>query len=80
MSDIDRITAGEIRALGIPVPDQVPDCGNISRAGFQAALGFAMSHAKLEASGHTMTMDMSIKFDEPFEWVDVTVEVTKGPK
>lgn len=65
----DRITAGELRAMGYPILDSIPDCGNIPRS------SMTMRAAGGEAVGDKLMVDMEITFTEPFKWIVVTVRL-----
>lgn len=73
----DRITAGEIRALGIPVPLEIPDCGHISRVGFAAAMAASARGANISSVDNTLSINMSLQIDEPFQWIELTVVAEK---
>jgi hypothetical protein len=66
------VTAGELRALGAEIPDAVPDCGWVSRA----ALLYDNS-PEVTVEGSRMSIHMSATIDEPFKWINVTVDISK---
>jgi hypothetical protein len=68
-----RITAGELRAMGYAIPDNIPDCGNIPRHSMQ------MRATGGDVSGDTLTMNLEVTFTEPFTWFEATVTVDKTP-
>lgn len=70
------ITAGELRAVGVPVPDNIPDCGWVPRW----AWTFKAEPAEHQAaqSPDVISMEVSHRFSEPFRWVDVKALVEKA--
>lgn len=70
--DPDRITAGELRAMGLPVPDDIPDCGNVARASLRVTLG----PDKIEDG--VLITNFAVTFTEPFTWVAVKITIDKG--
>lgn len=64
------IDAGQLRAMGLAVPADIPDCGWIPRRAMSAEM------KSMSADGNSIMMDMAITFAEPFRWVNLTVMVT----
>lgn len=65
----DRITAGELRAMGYAIPASIPDCGNIPRN------SMTMREVGSSAAGDTMTMAVEVTFNAPFTWAEATVTI-----
>jgi hypothetical protein len=68
--DVDRIHAGELRALGATIDERIPDCAWVNRA----AMHWKVAYTKLEANG-TLNASIDVTFDEPFKWVEATVTI-----
>lgn len=69
----DRISAGELRALGVPISETVPDCATVERS----AVHF---HSKVAgATNDTLHLDVAVSFTRPFEWVTLAAMITKEP-
>jgi hypothetical protein len=68
----DRLYAGELRAMGIPIDDSVPDCAHVARE----ACIFSIGDTNIE--GDKIVMDYTITFTEPFKWVSVNVTIDAG--
>jgi hypothetical protein len=66
----DRITAGELRAMGLAVPDSIPDCGNVARS------SMVIRQTGSELKGDVLNVGMSVTFTEPFQWVTVPITIT----
>ena len=64
------ITAGELRSMGFPIPDSVPDCAWVERGSFDIVPGGTA------IDGDTITMEMSISFNQPFNWVEASFFVS----
>lgn len=60
----DRISAGQLRALGCNIPKHVPDCASVPRA----ALVFGETVCRCD--GDVLHCSLSIQINAPFEWVE----------
>lgn len=68
---VKRVTAEELRRLGFPVPDSIPDVGNV-------ATESVVVTCKGEASSDSaINLKIGLEFLEPFEWVNMTMTVPK---
>jgi hypothetical protein len=61
----DRITAGELRALGVPVPESVPDVAGVPRNSTHVEMGDA------RMKGNTLKATLKYTITAPFEWIEV---------
>jgi len=68
----DRISAGELRASGTRIPDDVPDCATVPRHAIKIDV-LSTSFT----SDHRMIVDANVTITEPFEWIDLSVTITK---
>ena len=67
------ISAGELRAIGLPMPESIPDCGWIPRT----AMEIKALESKL--NGETeLRINTEIKFTEPFRWITVSLTASKA--
>lgn len=72
----DRITAGELRAMGIPISPHVPDCGHISRSAIDLKMN---PNGKTSATDDgVLTTPLLMQITEPFQWVEATITATKA--
>ena len=70
------ITAKELRAKGIPVPESIPDCGWIPRWAAiptDVKTSFDVDDQRLDAT-------FTFRFAVPFKWIDIefTIEKQEG--
>ena len=69
----DRISAGELRSMGLDIVDSIPDCATIPRWAMKTTVG--------EVSGdpekNLLTVDFQIVFEQPFEWVTVKIDASE---
>lgn len=68
-----HITAGELRAIGVPIPARIPDCGWIARAAMHVA-----SDATVTSNGR-LNVNMQVTFSAPFRWINIQVTIPKEP-
>lgn len=68
----DRITAGELRAVGWPIPPNIPDVATIPRSALRLTVGEAM-----EKEDGGIVINMVCHLDAKFEWISVTVVIPK---
>ena len=73
----DAVTAGELRAAGIPVPVHIPDCAWTRRRGIRVTCP-EVKQAHDDKDRYTFTMEYT--FAEPFKWIDVTFTLNKDGK
>ena len=69
------VTAGELRAMGIPIPERVPDVGWIPRTAMRwtgAAPGATTEEEKAQG---ILNLSLEVRFTEPFQWIDVEFDV-----
>lgn len=75
----DRITAGELRAMGYPIPDSIPDCGHTSRAGMRTVPVRSVAAENIgQVTNGELVIDLETTFTEPFKWITLNVVVTKS--
>lgn len=73
--EVTCITAGEIRAAGIAVPGNIPDCGWVPRTSLQYETVAAPARSPKLAKG-VVAMTIRVRFSQPFRWIaiDVTID------
>lgn len=71
------ITADELRAMDIPVPANVPDCG-WTRRGAMRMKSATHAGTQDDIDAGVLRMNIEIEFTEPFRWVDFKVLVEKA--
>lgn len=65
------ITAGELRASGITVPADIPDCGWIRRASIRLSCPGIAPPTELERRERRLPeVKIDVTFTEPFQWVN----------
>lgn len=64
------VTAGELRRLGFPIPEGVPDVAWVPRM----ALLSAFHNAEAGPDG-SMNLKFNVHFTQPFRWVQVDFTV-----
>lgn len=67
------ITAGELRGMGLLIPEEVPDCGWIHRGAYKIEAG----DVQLKDDGYGFGMDLKVTITEPFRWVSVEAAFEK---
>ena len=67
---VDRIAAGELRAFGFVLPEQIPDCATTPTSGMQLH-----ANAAEAATDNMLALDLSLSLAEPFTWVDATFHI-----
>lgn len=65
------ITAGELRSMGIPIPESIPDCGWVQRLSIEFK---PPSHVEADDEGK-VKFAFNVKIHEPFHWVTTTFTV-----
>ena len=64
------ITAGDLRQLGFPIPEGVPDVAWVPRMAFFSA--FQSAEAGPDGS---MNLKFNVRFTHPFRWIQVDFTV-----
>jgi hypothetical protein len=67
----DRISAGELRAAGIEVPDNIPDVAGVPRS----AVHFGKPDVTLE--GDMAHISAPCTLSAPFKWISATFTISK---
>ena len=60
-----HLTAGQLRAMNVPVPDDIPDCGWVPRS------AIVFESGSVDDDG----FKMDVSFTEPFKWFKFTFVV-----
>ena len=63
------ITAGELRRMGCEISTRIPDCGWIPR------YSIIMKTGETTIEGDKVSCYVEVAFLEPFQWINLTVEV-----
>jgi hypothetical protein len=72
------ITAGDLRSVGIPVPERIPDCAWISRSAVKCVPILPEQAFERVARGE-FAVEFKITFLEHFRWVTVQCSVVPEP-
>jgi len=72
--EVTCITAGELRAAGAVVPENIPDCGWVPRH----ALRYEVGKATGDPATGRFSVGIGVTFLQPFRWLEVTVDCTSG--
>jgi len=67
------ITAGELKALGYPIPDDIPNCAWVPRTALKVTAG----KAEYGPDKDTVHFDMVLTLEVPFRWVEINFTI--GP-
>ena len=67
------VTAGELRASGFPVPNDIPDCGWIPRVSVHVA-DVTVGEVTDGGDGR-LNIAMEIRYSEPFQWLVADFDV-----
>jgi hypothetical protein len=70
------VTAAELRAIGVPVPAHIPDCGWIPRGSMQMKSATPTSTPE-EISQGVLSMNLETIFTQPFRWIELKATITK---
>lgn len=65
----DYVTAGELRALGVPIPERIPDAARVPRSAIKTEVG------DVEEDGTAYTITITYKFDASFEWIEASFTI-----
>ena len=68
----DRVSVGELRAMGFPVPDNIPDCATTLRS----AINWQTIDAMSGLDGKPIQIGISVTYGAPFEWVRMSATAT----
>jgi hypothetical protein len=63
------ITAGELRDLGIAIPDSIPDCGWVKRSAMFFKPSPQPPPNAEDIKNNILRVDLSVGFHEPFHWI-----------
>lgn len=69
------ITAGELREMGFPVPDEIPDCGWVPRT--EMVMNAEPESTPEDINAQILRMDMRLDFKVPFKWIEFKSVITK---
>lgn len=72
------ITAGELRAMGMPIPGHIPDCGWIPRWSMRIT-ATTPEHSPKDIAANILRVDLGTSFLVPFRWVELSAIVGKTP-
>jgi hypothetical protein len=64
------ITAEELRDMGLDIPPEIPGCAWIPKYSIKCEVQSVTHH-----NGETIILGLSVTFDEPFTWIDLTVGI-----
>lgn len=70
----DRITAGELRAMGLPIPSSIPDVAGIPRSALKMSVGEVTSMD----GDKTFKVNIDVRFEANFEWI--SIDLVLGPE
>ena len=71
---MSKITALELRNIGIDIPEKIPDCAWINRAD----VDFGIGHTSQDKTDPTkMVFEASVKFNAPFNWIEISISIAK---
>ena len=69
-----RITAGELRSMGMNIDPKIPDCAHTNR------VPHLVSCKSAEPSGpNVIALDLQLQYD-PFQWIELSLTITKKPE
>jgi hypothetical protein len=69
-----HVTAGELRGMGVPIPEDIPDCGWVPKESFRVGLG----DPKQRKDGEwPLDITVTYIFTEPFRWVAGTFTINQ---
>lgn len=66
----DYVTAGELRALGIPIPERIPDVARVPRS----AIRTEVEDAEEQGDG-AIRITITYRFDATFEWIEASFTI-----
>lgn len=68
------ISAGELRAIGLNVPADIPDCATVPRCSVHYKAGDDKPD-QVAIDSNVLVVDIAVTFSEPFKWFEATVVV-----
>lgn len=68
-----HISANEIRQMGYPLPEHIPDCATIPRNSICIEV-YSRANEQDVAAGK-LRMGFSLSFSKPFTWLDATIDI-----
>lgn len=71
------VTALELRELGIPIPECVPDCAWVERSAVQYELK-PYDGPGAEPGDQVLRLDWNVKFHKPFKWITMNLVITRN--
>lgn len=72
------ITAAELRASGINVPEKIPDVAWVPK--WSIKFGVPAANEVLYPEKDTIAVDVQVEFSEPFRWVYAEISIPKDGK
>lgn len=71
MSKDGRISAGDLRVMGVQLEDEIPDCATVDASAVTIAL------SESEVTKDAINIGYEVTITEPFEWVEVNVTIPR---
>lgn len=71
------VSAGELRAAGYSVPENIPDCAWVPRSSVRVNNDEVSAHTD-PGDPSIVHVSVSVEFTEPFKWVEATILLDKG--
>lgn len=68
------VTAGELRARGVPVPEDIPDVAWVPRASLVVKTG----EAKMGDEPGKIVLSLAVEFTAPFRWLELSCTIEDG--
>ena len=68
------ISAGELRAIGLNVPADIPDCATVPRCSVHCKAGDDRPD-QAASDANVLAFDIAVTFSAPFKWFEATVVV-----
>ena len=69
------VTAGDLRAMGIQLPENIPDCGWVHRDALE--ISSTSVGPPLPSPDGKITIDVVMKLTKPFRWIELDLVVEK---
>lgn len=72
----DRISAGELRAMGFGLDPQIPDCATVRRAAIhiQSVAPNVVTNL-IDQTTRTVRLSATVEISEPFSWIRLDIPV-----
>jgi hypothetical protein len=65
------ITAGDLRWMGISLPEDIPDCAWVKRSALQLSL-----ESIRDGSGdRNLILDFTVQFEQPLQWISMDLYI-----